>query len=84
VALARAQVVVPDLPGEFGDQVRAQAAPLAQRHDLVVVSVAGLADVLAECPVPMSTMGRGLAQDLAYFLAAAAAGRHAARLTSAA
>jgi hypothetical protein len=84
VALARAEVVVPDLPGEFGDQVRAQAAPLAQRHDLVVVSVAGLADVLAQCPVPMSTMGRGLAQDLAYFLAAAAAGRHAARLTSAA
>jgi hypothetical protein len=40
--------------------------------------VAGLADVLAACPVPLSTMGRGLDADLAYFLAAAAAGRHAA------
>jgi hypothetical protein len=28
----------------------------------------------------MSTMGRGLDEDLAYFLAAAAAGRHAASL----
>ncbi len=31
-------------------------------------------------PVPLSTMGRGLDADHAYFLAAAAAGRHAARL----
>jgi hypothetical protein len=83
VALARADVVVPDLPGGFGDRVRAEAAPLAERHDLVVVSVAGLADALAGCPVTMSTMGRSLAQDLAYFLAAAAAGRHAAALTTA-
>jgi 8-oxo-dGTP pyrophosphatase MutT (NUDIX family) len=32
--------------------------------------------------VPLSTMGRGLDEDLAYFEAAAAAGRHAARLNS--
>ena len=80
VALARADVVVPDLPGEFGAEVAAAAAPLAARHDIVLVSVAGLAEVLAECPVPLSTMGRGLDGDLAYFLAAAAAGRHAATL----
>jgi hypothetical protein len=43
----------------------------------VAVSVAGLADALGACPVPLSTMGRGLDEDLAYFLAAAAAGRHA-------
>jgi hypothetical protein len=30
--------------------------------------------------VPLSTMGRGLDEDLAYFLACAAAGRHAASL----
>jgi hypothetical protein len=30
--------------------------------------------------VPLSSMGRGLDQDMAYFLAAAAAGRHAAAL----
>ena len=81
VALARADVVIPALPGEFGERVTAAAAPLAARHNLVTVSVAGLADALRACPVPLSTMGRGLDEDLAYFLAAAAAGRHAAALT---
>jgi 8-oxo-dGTP pyrophosphatase MutT (NUDIX family) len=80
VALARADIVVPDLSGEFGAQVLAAAQPLADRHNLVRVSVAGLTDVLRACPVPLSTMGRGLDQDLAYFLAAAAAGRYAAAL----
>jgi Protein of unknown function (DUF3866) len=83
VALARADVVVPDLPGEFGAQVAAVAATLAARHDIVLVSVAGLAETLAACPVPLSTMGRDLDGDLAYFLAAAAAGRHAATLAGA-
>jgi Protein of unknown function (DUF3866) len=81
VALAAADVAVPDLPGELGARVAAQAAALGERHRLVRVSVAGLADALAACPVPLSTMGRGLDADLAYFLAAAAAGRHAAALT---
>ena len=84
VALAPADVVVPDLPGEFGARVTAAAAPLAVRHNLVRVSVAGLRDALRACPVPLSTMGRGLEEDLAYFLAAAAAGRHAATLTASA
>jgi len=82
VALARADVVVPALPGEFGERVAVAAAPLAARHNLVMVTVAGLADKLRACPVPLSTMGRGLDEDLAYFLAAAAAGRHAAALAS--
>jgi len=80
VALARADVVVPDLPGDFGARVRAEAGPLADRHDLVLVSVRGLHEVLRDCPVRLSTMGRGLDEDLAYFLSAAAAGRHAAAL----
>jgi Protein of unknown function (DUF3866) len=80
VALARADVVVPELPGELGKLVTAQAAPLAERHNLVRVPVDGLMEPLARCPVRLSTMGRGLAEDGAYFLAAAAAGRHAARL----
>ena len=82
VALAPADIVVPDLGGEFGARVLAQAQPLAVRHNLVRVSVAGLQDALRDCPVRLSTMGRGLAEDLAYFLAAAAAGRHAASLVS--
>jgi hypothetical protein len=83
VALARADVAVPELPGEFGKQVTAQAAPLGERHHLVPVPVDGLMEPLAGCPVRLSTMGRGLAEDGAYFLAAAAAGRHAARLLQA-
>ena len=80
VAVARADVAVPELPGEFGKQVAAEAAPLGERHRLVTVPVDGLMEPLAACPVRLSTMGRGLAEDGAYFLAAAAAGRHAARL----
>jgi len=80
VALAPADVVVPSLPEPFGSAVAADAAPLAARHKLVTVPVDGLEDALRECPVPLSTMGRDLDSDLAYFLAAAAAGRHAASL----
>jgi hypothetical protein len=80
VALARADVVVPVLDGEFGAQVAGQAQLLAERHHLVGVPTGGLLAALAACPVPLSTMGRGLDEDRAYFLAAAAAGRHAAAL----
>jgi hypothetical protein len=80
VALASADVVVPDLPGEFGALVAGEAAGLGQRHRLVRVPVDGLHEALRACPVPLSTMGRGLDEDLAYFLAAAAAGRHAVSL----
>lgn len=83
VALARADIVLPELPGDFGARLAAAAAPLAVRHNLVTVSVAGLDAALRGCPVPLSTMGRGLDQDRAYFLAAAAAGRHAAGLAGA-
>jgi Protein of unknown function (DUF3866) len=82
VALAAADIVVPDLPGEFGARLLQEAAPLAGRHRLVPVAVTGLLDELRACPVRLSTMGRGLDADPAYFLAAAAAGRHAAGLES--
>ncbi|MBP2703693.1 DUF3866 family protein [Microbispora sp. RL4-1S] len=82
VALARARVAVPALPGAFGARVREQAAPLAVRHELVNVPVDGLLDALEESPVRLSTMGRGLREDLSYFLSSAAAGRDAASLLS--
>jgi hypothetical protein len=82
VALAPADVVVPELDGPLGAEVAAAATPLAQRHRLVSVSVTGLKPALRRCPVPLATMGRGLDEDLAYFLAAAAAGRHAAALVA--
>ena len=80
VALARADVVVPGLPGRFGAQVAAEAAGLGTRHAIVTVPVDGLEAALKASPARLSTMGRGLDEDLAYFLAAAAAGRHASRL----
>ncbi|XVQ07737.1 DUF3866 family protein [Spirillospora sp. CA-255316] len=84
VALARAQVVVPELGGEFGARVAGEAAPLGDRHELVPVGVDGLHEALRtaekEWGVRLSTMGRRLEEDLPYFLTAAAAGRHAAAL----
>jgi Protein of unknown function (DUF3866) len=80
VALARADIPVPELPGDLGAQVDAAVAPLAARHNLVRVSVTGLADLLRACPVRLSSMGRALDDDPGYFLAAAVAGRYAALL----
>ncbi len=80
VALARADVVLPDLGGEFGAQAGQQVEPLGRRHTLVRVSTEGLDEALRASPAPLSTMGRGLDADHAYFLACAAAGRHAANL----
>jgi hypothetical protein len=80
VALAAADVPVPGIEGELGERVRAQVATLSPPHRLVEVGLEALADALAGSPVPLSTMGRSYADDPAPFLAAAAAGRHAARL----
>ena len=80
VALASADVVVPDLPGDFGAGVRAAAQALSDRHRLVHEPVDGLLELLQTSPVRLSTMGRGLAEDAEYFLAAAVAARHATRL----
>lgn len=80
VAMAPCDVAVPHLPGDFGTAVRAACEPLSPPHRLVDVDVTGLAELLGDCPVPLATMGRGLAEDPAYFLGCAAAGRHAATL----
>ncbi|MDO4899675.1 DUF3866 family protein [Actinomyces sp.] len=90
VAWAAADVVVPLLPGALGAQVSEQAAALCSprtrgdTHRLVQVPVTGLHGALSalerDTGVRLNTMGRGLEQDAAAFLAAAAAGRHAARL----
>jgi hypothetical protein len=79
VALVPADVVVPTLEGELAARVGDQLTLLA-RHRIVTVAVDGLLDALRSSPVQLSTMGRGLDDDPAYFLAAAAAGRHAAAL----
>ncbi|WP_238013318.1 DUF3866 family protein [Dactylosporangium sp. AC04546] len=78
VALAPADLVMPsDLPADLAGPVRDALAPLCPPHTLVEVPAGDLADALAALPVRLSTMGRGFAEDRAYFLSAAAAGRHA-------
>ena len=81
VALTAADLVVPDgLDPALADEVDAALAPLADRHRIVRVPSDGLDAALRASVVPLSTMGRGLDADHAYFLAAAAAGRHAVHL----
>ncbi|GAA4938810.1 DUF3866 family protein [Actinoplanes utahensis] len=81
VALAAADLPVPDgLDPALATAVDAALAPLSGRHRVVRVATDGLDAALRACPVPLSTMGRKLDQDHGYFLAAAAAGRHAAAL----
>jgi hypothetical protein len=80
VALAQADVVIPALPEPQAARVASDVAPLATRHRLITVPVDGLDEALRATPVPLSTMGRSLDEDHAYFLAAAAAGKHAASL----
>jgi hypothetical protein len=93
VALAAADLPVPDLAaagtlhGIAGlDAVVAMAAEVdaaartLTRHRFVRVGLQGLDDALRASPLRLSTMGRDLDGDPAYFLTAAAAGRHAAAL----
>ena len=81
VALVPADLVIPaDLPADLAKEVAAALAPLATLHRLVNVPTDGLDAALQASPVRLSTMGRGLTEDHAYFVAAAAAGRHAATL----
>jgi hypothetical protein len=83
VALLPADLAVPaPLPPDLAEPVDAALAPLAERHRLVRVPVDGLDAALRASPVRLSTMGRDLDADHTYFVAAAAAGRHAAALAS--
>jgi hypothetical protein len=86
VALCQADIAVPDLASdgspamaELASAVAASVRQLSQ-HRLIMVDLAGLRTVLAASPIRLSSMGRGLDADPAYFLAAAAAGRHATTL----
>jgi hypothetical protein len=83
VALASADLVVPlGLSDTLAASVASDLAPLAGRHCLVYIDIKGLDLALRSMPIRLSTMGRSLDQDYAYFLAGAAAGRHAAALAT--
>jgi hypothetical protein len=77
VALAPADVVVPSSWAALADGPVREALA---RHRLVEVDDSGLLEELAEWAPLLSTMGRGLDDDPVAFVAAAAAGRHAAAL----
>lgn len=75
VALATADLVLPASYADLGGPL-----PELARHRVLVVDDRGLPEALAASGLPLSTMGRGLADDPVAFVAAAAAGRHAAGL----
>jgi len=77
VALARADVVAPQSGAALVD------ATDFPRHRLVEVDDTGLVEALQAWEPLLSTMGRGLHDDPLAFVAAAAAGRHAAALLAA-
>ncbi|WP_404382723.1 DUF3866 family protein [Knoellia locipacati] len=84
--LSPAIVPVPAGGGELAALVRSQAAKLAatSRADLDVVEIGteGVLEALRQSPVRLSTMGRGLEEDLAGFVVSAVAGVCAARRVS--
>nr|WP_098454407.1 DUF3866 family protein [Sanguibacter antarcticus] len=73
-------------PHHLDTLIHHQATPLTTcpaHHTLIPLDATpALAAALEHTPVPLSTMGRGLTQDPAAFLAAALAGTHAATLLS--
>lgn len=88
-AYGRVSICIADLPvaeptTAFRELVLRQAQELSAeasgilRHH--VVPTDGLLEALADCPVRLSTMGRGLAEDTEAFVASAVAGRWAAGL----
>lgn len=80
VALASADLPVPSgLEPELALAVANDLAPLT-RHRIIEIPTEGLDKALRDAPVRLSTMGRGLDADYAYFLATAAAGRHAVNM----
>ena len=92
VALLPADLAVPDFadaarldissPAEVADLAESVVAGAASLtlHRQIMVQLGGLDRALRRSPIKLSTMGRDFDGDPAYFLAAAAAGRHAANL----
>ena len=76
VALAVADVAVPRSYAALVEPARAALG----RHRLVEVDDTGLLEMLQQWSPLLSSMGRGLEADPVAFVAAAAAGRHAATL----
>ena len=79
VALVPAVLPVPSGRPDLMAQADDLALSSRAGHRVVEVGTDGVGDVLERCPVRLSTMGRGLADDRIAFVASAVAGRYAAR-----
>ena len=76
-------MAVPKLPGGGEAEVleRLAAAGITGRHDVVVVDAGETLDALSHFGLEPTTMGRSVADDPAYHLAAGAAGIVASECT---
>ncbi len=76
VALRTALVPIPRLPEiERHNLMRClEETELMERHEFVTVDADGGFRALVECGIAVTTMGRGITEDRAFFLSAAAAG----------
>jgi hypothetical protein len=76
IALCRALVPVPRPTRELGAAWRQalEGTGIAERHDIITVDVEAVMEFIEKDGALFSTMGRSLAQDRAFFEAAAAAG----------
>ncbi|WP_030529200.1 DUF3866 family protein [Phycicoccus jejuensis] len=72
----------PALDARVRDQLARLVGTARARLTPVEVPADGLAEALATSPVGLSTMGRGLGEDPAPFLVAAAAGSHAGSVSA--
>jgi hypothetical protein len=77
MTLVRASVAVPALPGEWDVALQraVDAADLPRRHDLRRVAADDLIEALTPYADMLTTMGRTISEDRAFFLAACAAAR---------
>jgi hypothetical protein len=83
VALRPADLPVPDDRADLVAAAHRLAGVAQAPHRVVGIPTDGLDDALRSSPARLSTMGRGLDEDRIAFVAAAVAGRHAARLVDA-
>ncbi|MHB0885109.1 MAG: DUF3866 family protein [Bacillota bacterium] len=81
-ALAPSTLVLPELPEPMASEVRRQLEGLPSRHRTVVACGRPALDYLDRSGLEVTTMGRGPDADPPFFLAAGAAGVHAARVAS--
>jgi hypothetical protein len=77
MTLTRVSAGVPELSPEWADPLRAdiEAACLPQRHSLRVIAADDLLSSLGQYRDILTTMGRTMDEDRAYFLSACAAAR---------